>query len=196
MYMLRCVTARDSRAALLVHKEPVFRGIQCGHAWHCGVKLPVKTTVTGTGHRQQQQQQQTWWVTVSFLTTSAPSVCPGWRWWGRTCEHVSSLGYFWKPHGTRQHVHLHTWQHRDKVVDRRWTRTSRTPHTDYGNKRTGVLQAPPSHVDDNNSLHVPVKCQGFFNIIIRNFILIFYLFKDNNNLKISKWKQTLFGRAK
>lgn len=79
-------------------------------AWRCVTRrceAACKTTEIGTGHRQQH----TWRVSLCFLTVSALSVwlcvCVGWRW--RRCECVSIPLYFWKPHGMKQHVHLHTW---------------------------------------------------------------------------------------
>lgn len=73
--ILVCVAEAPSHALLWLYKESVFRGLQCGDAWHGGVKLPVKPTETGKGHRQQH----TWRVSLCFLTVSVLSVCVGWR---------------------------------------------------------------------------------------------------------------------
>lgn len=91
----------------VLYKESVFRGLQCGDAWRGGVKLPVKPTETGKGHRKQHTRR----VSLCFLTVSVLSVwlcvCVGWSWGG--CECVSMPLYFWKPHGMTQRVHWNTW---------------------------------------------------------------------------------------
>ncbi len=102
------VAGGSSHALLWLYKESVFRGLRCGDAWHGGVKLPVKPTETGKGHRQQH----TWRVSLCFLTVSVwlsvwLCVCVGQRWVGGY-ECVSIPLYFWKPHGMKQQVHLHT----------------------------------------------------------------------------------------
>ena len=61
-----CVAEAPSHALLWLHKESVFGGLQCGDAWHVGVKPPVKPTETGKGHRQQR----TWRVSLRSLTVS------------------------------------------------------------------------------------------------------------------------------
>lgn len=66
-----CVAEGSSHVLLWLYKGSVFRGLQCGDAWHGGVKLPVKPTETGKGHRQQH----TWRVSLRFLTASLLSVC-------------------------------------------------------------------------------------------------------------------------
>lgn len=79
MNTLWCVAEGSSHALLWLYKESVFRGLQCGDAWHGSVKLAVKPTETGMGHRQQHR----WRVSLCFFTLSALSVwlcvCVGWR---------------------------------------------------------------------------------------------------------------------
>lgn len=65
-----CVAEAPSHALLWLHKESVFGGLQCGDAWHVGVKPPVKPTETGKGHRQQR----TWRVSLRSLAVSVLSV--------------------------------------------------------------------------------------------------------------------------
>lgn len=65
-----CVAKGSSHVPLWLYNGSVFRGLQCGDAWHGGVKLPVKPTETGKGHRQQH----TLGVSLCFLTVPLLSV--------------------------------------------------------------------------------------------------------------------------
>ncbi len=85
MNTVGCVAEGPSHALLWLYKESVFRVLQCGEAWHSSVKLPVKPTETGKGHRQQHT-----WVSLCFpLCVCVLSV---WLFEGYVCPYLFIFG--------------------------------------------------------------------------------------------------------